>query len=45
MESAEQSLLLGAIAFLLKPFNLEEILTLVETGLKPKRLEPVLELH
>lgn len=45
LESAKQALMLGAIAFLLKPFNLAEILTIVAMGLEPKQLEPVSELR
>lgn len=34
IESAEEVLRLGAVAYLLKPFNFQELLTLVENALK-----------
>lgn len=36
IESAEEVLRLGAVAYLLKPFNFQEVLTLVEDALKVK---------
>ena len=36
IESAEEVLRLGAVAYLLKPFNFQEVLTLVENALKVK---------
>lgn len=36
IESAEEVLRLGAVAYLLKPFNFQELLTLVENALKVK---------
>ncbi len=41
IESAKETLLLGAMAYLLKPFNFAEILTLVEAGLKVENAESV----
>lgn len=43
IESAEEAMLLGAMAYLLKPFNFAELLTLVEVGLKAKHAESVSE--
>lgn len=34
VESAEEAMRLGAVAYLLKPFNFLEVLTLVEDGVK-----------
>jgi len=39
IESAEEVLRLGALAYLLKPFNFQEVLTLVEGALKVKGAE------
>ena len=36
IESAEEVLRLGAVAYLLKPFNFQEVLTLVENALTEK---------
>ncbi len=36
IESAEEVLRLGAVAYLLKPFNFQEVLTLVENALTQK---------
>ena len=36
IESAEEVLRLGAVAYLLKPFNFQELLTLVGDALKVK---------
>lgn len=36
VESAEEVLRLGAVAYLLKPFNFQELLTLVENALNVK---------
>lgn len=41
LESAQEALLLGAMAYLLKPFNISEFLTLVEDGLKTKNAQPI----
>ena len=40
-ESAQEALLLGAMAYPLKPFNISEFLTLVEDGLKTKNAQPI----
>jgi len=40
-ESTQEALLLGAMAYLLKPFNISEFLTLVEDGLKTKNAQPI----
>lgn len=41
IESADDVLSLGAVAYLLKPFNFQEVLTLVENTLKGKGAESV----
>jgi DNA-binding response OmpR family regulator len=41
IESAKAALLLGAVAYLLKPFNFSELLALVEDGLKAKNAKSV----
>lgn len=41
IESAEEALRLGAVAYLLKPFNFQEVLTLVEDALKVKNADLV----
>jgi DNA-binding response OmpR family regulator len=41
IESATEAFLLGAMAYLLKPFNFVELLTLVEDGLKTAHAESV----
>jgi DNA-binding NtrC family response regulator len=41
IESAKEALQLGAMAYLLKPFNFSELLTLVEDGLTAEHAEPV----
>jgi DNA-binding NtrC family response regulator len=39
IESAEDVLRLGAVAYLLKPFNFQEVLTLIADVLKAKDAE------
>jgi len=39
IEAAEEVLRLGAVAYLLKPFNFQEVLTLVENALKVKDMK------
>ena len=41
IESAKEALQLGAMAYLLNPFNFSELLTLVEDGLRAEHPEPV----
>lgn len=41
IESAKEALQLGAMAYLIKPFNFPEFLTLVEDGLRAEHPEPV----
>ncbi|MDP1945937.1 MAG: response regulator [Nitrospirota bacterium] len=42
LESAEEAIRLGAVAYLLKPYNFLEILALVENGTKVCVAEPIL---
>ena len=44
LESAEEAMRLGAVAYLLKPFNLLEVLTLVQQGVKASAAELALRL-
>ncbi len=39
VESADDVLQLGAVAYLLKPFNFQEVLTLVQNALRPSSVE------
>lgn len=41
IESAKEAPQLGAMAYLSKPFNFPELLTLVEDGLRAEHPEPV----
>ena len=45
MESAIEVLRLGALAYLLKPFNIAELLALIEDGLKARNAESVSGKH
>ena len=44
LESAEEAMRLGAVAYLLKPFNLLEVLELVQQGVKNSAAELALRL-
>ena len=44
LESAEEAMRLGAVAYLLKPFNLLEVLALVQQGVKVSAAELALRL-
>jgi DNA-binding NtrC family response regulator len=44
LESAEEAMRLGAVAYLLKPFNFLEVLTLVQEGVKASAAELILRL-
>ncbi|MEQ1791464.1 MAG: response regulator [Nitrospiraceae bacterium] len=44
LESAEEAMRLGAVAYLLKPFNLLEVLELVQQGVKTSAAELALRL-
>ena len=44
LESAEEAMRLGAVAYLLKPFNLLEVLDLVQQGVKTSAAELALRL-
>ena len=44
LESAEEAMRLGAVAYLLKPFNLLEVLALVQQGVKASAAELALRL-
>lgn len=44
LESAEEAMRLGAVAYLLKPFNLLEVLDLVQQGVKASAAELALRL-